>query len=316
MGQQENFKRQLNQPAELPAAKKRIVLGDLTNNSTTKEKTEMMQKCNEASSSSSIYKHLRALEMEVNRRPVANYTETVQRDVSEKMRGILVDWLMEVAQEYNLTSDTIYLAVSCIDRFLSTRPINTNHLQLLGVSSLLIASKYEEISPPHAEDFCYMTDNTYTLAEVTRMERELLTSLNFDLGHPTAKTFLRICIKAAQKNFVHSKQQLEFLASYLLELCLLDYKCLKFLPSVAAASALFLSRFIIQPTKHPWNISLMFEHGSDSKWMAFPRQFDCVASLTAGEIPASYFEFADEYASEEFHIRKLDTTLNIVRTSH
>jgi hypothetical protein len=52
--------------------------------------------------------------------------------------------------------------------------------------------KYEEISPPHAEDFCYITDNTYTKQELVKMESDILKLLQFELGNPTIKTFLRL----------------------------------------------------------------------------------------------------------------------------
>lgn len=80
------------------------------------------------------------LQLGTKRMLVANYMETVQKDVTANMRAILVDWLVEVAEEYKLVSDTIYLAVSYIDRFLSVNPTNRHRLQLLGVSSMLIAS--------------------------------------------------------------------------------------------------------------------------------------------------------------------------------
>lgn len=60
---------------------------------------------------------------------------------------------------------------------------------------VVICRKYEEISPPHVEDFCYITDNTYTKEDVIKMEADVLKSLNFEMGNPTVKTFLRsICV--------------------------------------------------------------------------------------------------------------------------
>ncbi|WJX54542.1 hypothetical protein P8452_40411 [Trifolium repens] len=284
-----------------------------------KKRAVDIKECNQAASSCSIYRHLHALEMDVNKRPLSNYAETVQKEVTNQMREILVDWLVEVTEEFKLVSDTLYLAVSCVDRFLSIRPLNMKHLQLLGVSSILIASKQGDISPPHAQQLCFMTDNTYTVSEVIQMEKDIYASLNSDLGYPTSKTFLRIFMGADQTDFQHSSQQLEFLACYLLELCLLCSKCVKFLPSIAAASALFLSRFIIQPNHHPWNPMLQCQtgykppelqecvfaiHDMHSTITVCPLQavrekylqpkFTCVASLTAGEIPASYFEPIDE----------------------
>ena len=69
-----------------------------------------------------------------------NYMDRVQHVVTENMRGILVDWLVEVAVEYKLLSETLHLSVSYIDRFLSVNPMGKSRLQLLGVSSMLIAS--------------------------------------------------------------------------------------------------------------------------------------------------------------------------------
>ena len=49
-----------------------------------------------------------------------------------------------------------------------------------------------------------------------------------------------------------SDLQFEFLSSYLAELSLLDYNCVKFLPSLVAASVVFLARFMSNPKTHPW----------------------------------------------------------------
>lgn len=80
------------------------------------------------------------IQMEAKRRPSPDYLEKIQKDVNANMRGVLVDWLVEVAEEYKLLTDTLYLTVSYIDRFLSMNAINRQKLQLLGVSSMLIAS--------------------------------------------------------------------------------------------------------------------------------------------------------------------------------
>lgn len=71
---------------------------------------------------------------------MVNFIEKVQTDVTANMRGILVDWLIEVAEEYKLVSDTLYLTISYIDRYLSSNVLNRQKLQLLGVSAMLIAS--------------------------------------------------------------------------------------------------------------------------------------------------------------------------------
>ncbi|GFY95972.1 similar to CYCLIN A3;4 [Actinidia rufa] len=269
------------------AAKKRVALGELTNSSNapatrdrnlepTKpkcrgkkkakkaeatttaneiyEESEDPQMC--ASYASDIYKYLHCMEMEVKRRPLPDYIEKVQKDVNANMRGILVDWLVEVAEEYKLLSDTLYLSISYIDRFLSANVLNRQKLQLLGVSSMLVASKYEEINPPNVDDFCYITDNTYTKKEVVKMEADILNYLKFEAGSPTIKSFLRKITRIAQEDYKTPNLELEFLGYYLAELSLLDYSCVKFLPSLVAASVIFLSRFTIRPKLHPWSSTL------------------------------------------------------------
>ncbi|KAF3446589.1 hypothetical protein FNV43_RR11769 [Rhamnella rubrinervis] len=199
-----------------------------------------------------IYEYLHKMEMEPKRRPLPDYLEKVQNDVTANMRGVLVDWLVEVAEEYKLGSETLYLSVSYIDRYLSLNAVNRQKLQLLGVSSMLIASKYEEISPPHVEEFCYITDNTYTKKELVKMEADILKFLKFEMGNPTLRTFLRRFTNIAQKTKKTTNFQFEFLGYYLAELSLLDYSCVKFLPSLVAASVVYLAQFILRPKMHPW----------------------------------------------------------------
>lgn len=218
------------------------------------EKLSDPQMCEEYVSD--VYEYLHMMEIETQRRPIPEYIEKVQKDVTVNMRSILVDWLVEVAEEYKLLSDTLYLTISYIDKFLSINPLNRQKLQLLGVSSMLIAAKYEEISPPHTEEFCYITDNTYTKQEVVKMEADVLKALNFEMGNPTVKSFLRRFTIASQENQEKPNLQMEFLNYYLAELSLLEYTCLKFLPSMIAASVTFLSRFTLKPRSHPWNSNL------------------------------------------------------------
>lgn len=59
---------------------------------------------------------------------MVDYIEKVQKIVTPTMRAILVDWLVEVAVEYKLLSDTLHLSVSYIDRFLSVNPVTKSRL--------------------------------------------------------------------------------------------------------------------------------------------------------------------------------------------
>jgi hypothetical protein len=71
-----------------------------------------------------------------------------QIDINAKMRSILVDWLIEVHRKFELMPETLFLTINIVDRFLSMKSVSRRELQLVGISSMLIASKYEEIWAP------------------------------------------------------------------------------------------------------------------------------------------------------------------------
>lgn len=111
-----------------------------------------------------MYVHFREKEHDTSVRPI--YMES-QPHINERMRSILVDWLVEVHLKFKLVPETLYLTVNIIDRFLENNEVTRPHLQLVGVTSLLIASKYEEIYPPELRDLVYICDRAYTRQNVS-----------------------------------------------------------------------------------------------------------------------------------------------------
>lgn len=87
------------------------------------------------------------------------------------MRAILIDWLIEVHLKFKLLPETLFLTINLIDRYLEKQIIPRTKLQLIGVTSMLISSKYEEIYAPEVRDFVYITDKAYTKEEILAMEQ-------------------------------------------------------------------------------------------------------------------------------------------------
>ena len=110
-----------------------------------------------------MYEHFRSKEMSTSVRPL--YMEE-QQYINERMRSILVDWLVEVHLKFKLVPETLYLTVNIIDRYLARTEVSRPKLQLVGVTALLIASKYEEIYPPELRDLVYICDRAYSKLEV------------------------------------------------------------------------------------------------------------------------------------------------------
>lgn len=185
-----------------------------------------------------IYSYFRKIER--NFRPNANYMEK-QSDITLNMRSVLVDWLVEVAEEYKLNTETFYLTVSYVDRFLSRMAVTREKLQLVGTASMFIASKYEEIYPPELKDFVYITDDTYNKKQILHMEHLILKALNFDISVPTAYSFLQIYCSMCT-----ASEKIMYLSQYICEFSLLDADVfLKFLPSITAAGSLALANYIL-----------------------------------------------------------------------
>uniref|UniRef100_G3VMK8 Cyclin A1 n=1 Tax=Sarcophilus harrisii TaxID=9305 RepID=G3VMK8_SARHA len=190
-----------------------------------------------------IHQYLREAEMKY--RPKAHYMRK-QPDITEGMRTILVDWLVEVGEEYKLRAETLYLAVNFLDRFLSCMSVLRGKLQLVGTAAILLASKYEEIYPPEVDEFVYITDDTYTKRQLLRMEHLLLKVLAFDLTVPTTNQFL---LQYLQKQGVCLRT--ENLAKYVAELSLLEADpFLKYVPSLIAAAAYCLANYTVN--RHFW----------------------------------------------------------------
>jgi len=172
--------------------------------------------------------------------PSASYMEK-QANVNAKMRAILVDWLVAVQQKYKLKADTLFLAVNLLDRFLEKRNVARRHLQLVGVTALLVAAKFEEMYPPQINDFVYVTDKAYSKQDIIQMEVSMLTSLGFQICRPSPTHFLERFASVNGCTEAHRD-----LAQYLLELTLVEYKMLKYRASHLAAAAVLLSNKLLR----------------------------------------------------------------------
>ena len=163
-----------------------------------------------------------------------------QTDVNSKMRAILIDWLVEVHLKFKLMVETLYLTVNLIDRFLEKEQITRNKLQLVGVTAMFIASKYEEIYAPECRDFVYISDKAYTREQILSMEGLMLSKLSFQLTTPNAFVFLKRFAKVA--GIISTpRSKTELLANYLVELTLQEYPMLQYLPSTISAAAVYLA---------------------------------------------------------------------------
>ncbi|KAL0009463.1 hypothetical protein SO802_010965 [Lithocarpus litseifolius] len=168
---------------------------------------------------------------------------SIQTDITAHMRGILINWLIEVHFKFDLMQETLYLMVTLLDRYLSQASVKKNEMQLVGLTALLLASKYEDFWHPRVKDLISISAESYTRDQMLAMERLILKQLKFRLNVATPYVFMLRFLKAAQ-----SDSKLEHLAFYLIELCLVEHESLKFKPSLLCASALYVARCTLHMT--------------------------------------------------------------------
>ncbi|GAA5904823.1 hypothetical protein JCM5296_005082 [Sporobolomyces johnsonii] len=198
-----------------------------------------------------VYEYLR--ELELTTMPDPEYM-TNQNEVTWKMRGILVDWLVEIHTKFRLLPETIFLAVNIIDRFLSVRVVSLVKFQLVGVTALFIAAKYEEVVCPSVSNFLYMTDGGYTDDEILKAERYVLGIIGFNLSYPNPINFLRRISKADGYDI-----QSRTMAKYLMEISIVDHRFMATPPSLIAAGASWLARKVLG--KGHWDANLVHYSG-------------------------------------------------------
>lgn len=157
-------------------------------------------------------------------------------DINEKMRAILVDWLVEIHMKFKLCSETLYLCVNIIDMYCSLEQVLRTKLQLIGVTSLFLACKHEEIYPPEVRDCVYITDRAYDRQEVLDMEQTILRALDWRLYRPTSFPFLDRFLSLTKASPMTRQA-----ATYYLERTLQEHELLTFRPSMVCASAVILA---------------------------------------------------------------------------
>ncbi|CAK1553939.1 unnamed protein product [Leptosia nina] len=203
-----------------------------------------------------IYKYLTTLE---KRYPIVKNHLKNQTEIRCRMRAPLIDWLVKLQCEFSLLLEALHLAVGIIDRYLQVAPnVPKNRLQLIGVTAIFIACKYEETYAVHVTELVQVTDRAYTKNEILTCEKEIMRKLDFSLARPIPLTFIRRFIKVA-----HCTRKNDYLAKYFVDLCLLAYSMAHYKPSELAAAAVCLSLHVLPgtPLQDVWTRTLAYYSG-------------------------------------------------------
>lgn len=206
-----------------------------------KDPQNLSEFCNE------IYKCLLVQE-EVHKISPSDYLKTVQTEIRDTQRAFLLEWIIDVHRKFKLRPETLYVCQFIVDKYLSKVKTDSKQLHLIGVTTLLIGTKYEEIYPPELKDFLQVSENKFTKKQVLEKEIEILTALDFNLTAPSAYRFLQ---RFRRLNDIMNNDEVFFYAQYILEISLLEASFLVFKPSVLAAAAIILASKQLKKSD-PW----------------------------------------------------------------
>ncbi|KAK9466207.1 cyclin-like protein [Lipomyces arxii] len=234
-----------------------------------------------------IFDYMKVLEVQTMPNP--NYMDD-QQELQWKMRDILMDWLVEVHTKFRLLPETLFLAINIVDRFLSLRVVNLDKLQLVGITGMFIAAKYEEVFSPSIQNFVYVADSGYSEEEILRAETFILQVLDYNLSYPNPMNFLRRNSKA-DKYDIHTRT----VAKYLMEIGLLDHRFMKYYPSHVTASAMYLARIILDRAQ--WDKNSVHYSGGYTEEMIKPIYHLMIDYLVK---PVKHEAFFKKYASKRF----------------
>lgn len=197
-----------------------------------------------------IFDYLKEREMNFE---LHDYME-IQQSLNSSMRAILVDWLVEVQENFELNHETLYLAVKVTDHYLAVAKASRESLQLIGSTAMLLACKFEERLPPCIDDFLYICDDAYKRDQLIAMEAKILQALNFEINIPVSYRFLRRYAKC-----VNAGMDTLTLARFVCELSLLEMQFVPVRASLLASACLLIA--LVTKDLGGWTPCLQFHSG-------------------------------------------------------
>lgn len=217
--------------------------------------------------------------------PLADYMDK-QLDLSKRKRAIVVDWMIEVQEHFELNHETLYLAVKLMDHYLMKCQCKTENLQLVAATAFLIAAKFVERCAPLVEEFLFICSGIYSRKHFLVMERRILSALGFDINIPEPYSFIRRYAKCARSDLLTLT-----LARYICEMTLQEYEFLQERSSKLAAACLFLA--MKMACSGDWTQTLVHHTGYEEEDLVpIMAKLSSLISTQNGKLKAVYTKYS------------------------
>ncbi|KAF9765022.1 G2/mitotic-specific cyclin cdc13 [Nosema granulosis] len=209
--------------------------------------------------------------------------------ISWEARSELVDWIIGIHHRLELSNETLFLSIALIDRFLMARDIPPSKLQLVGITALAIACKFEEVVCPTLQNLIILAENRMSEEDIKKAEKYMLHTLNYDILFSCPLNFLRKCSKS--NNYERKSRNI---AKYLLELSTLFESLNSYSSSIKAATAMYLARKITQQDQCKNLFALYSEHTNEDIKDCFNSYIDVITS------PIPYTNIISKYDTQKY----------------
>ncbi|CAL8070153.1 unnamed protein product [Calicophoron daubneyi] len=222
--------------------------------------------------------------------------------INPRMRYILINWLVQIHHSYKLQPETLYLCVALLDRYLlkHCQDLSKDCFQLIGITSLFIAAKFEEMYPPDISDFTAVTHNAFKKTDIRECEQQILESIDFYLSIPIPLVYLRRLSRA-----VDADRTMHNLAKYFLELTIQEYDLAYLTGNLRAAVALCLSRALCFQTSNleeAWCDEMAYLSGFTLDDIREPLRILAKAAYRQNS-PSKYRAIFEKYRVDDFYGR-------------
>jgi hypothetical protein len=190
-----------------------------------------------------------------------NYSNNIfknqdMRSINERHRGVVVEWLSYINHYFNQSNETLFMCINIMDRYISKKKISLDIYQLVGISSYLIASKYEDTDIPSIDELIYISKNIYTYNDIVSMEKKILVALNFDIFSVSSYQFYSYFYFISSIN----NKKLFHLGHLILEICLLNIDIMTYNQSLLAIGALLVAKKCLQIKCTSNNVRLFYNY--------------------------------------------------------
>ena len=177
-------------------------------------------------------------------------------NINEKHRSVVIEWLSYISHHFSLSNETLFMCINIMDRYISKKKISLDIYQLVGITSYLIASKYEDRNSPSIEELIYISKNIYKNSDIISMEKEILTTLNYDIFMVSSYHFFSYFYIISELN----NKKLFHLGHLILEICLLNIEIMSYSQSLLAIGALLIAKKCLQIKGGTNNIKLFYNY--------------------------------------------------------